>query len=119
MLVIAVAHVGRADRRRRARRRRDQRSRTSPPTAFSSRSSGSRPARSRSRSAPAPAADRSPTGVAAGVAIVGWLINGFAPLVGAIAWLKYLSLFYYYAGNDPLTRGVDIADLVVLGLAVR
>ena len=56
------------------------------------------------------------TGVAAGVALVGWLINGFAPLVGSIAWLKYLSLFYYYEGGDPLTRGVDVGDLAVLGL---
>ncbi len=55
------------------------------------------------------------TGIAAGVAILGWLINGFAPLVSALSWLKYLSLFYYYAGHDPLTRGVDIPGLVVLG----
>ncbi len=53
-------------------------------------------------------------GVAAGVAILGWLINGFAPLVGAIAWLKYLSFFYYYAGHDPLTQGVGIGDIIVL-----
>ncbi len=54
-------------------------------------------------------------GAAAGVALVGWLINGFAPLVGSIGWLKYLSLFYYYEGNDPLTQGVDVGDLVVSG----
>jgi ABC-2 type transport system permease protein len=56
------------------------------------------------------------TAVAAGVAVVGWLINGFAPLVSSIAWLKYLSLFYYYESSDPLTSGVDIIDLVVLAL---
>ena len=56
------------------------------------------------------------TGVAAAVAILGWLINSFAPLVGAIAWLKYLSLFYWYAGHDPLARGVGIPGLVVLGV---
>jgi ABC-2 type transport system permease protein len=56
------------------------------------------------------------TSVAAGVAILGWLINSFAPLVSTLSWLKYLSLFYYYAGHDPLTRGVDILDVVVLGL---
>ncbi|MDQ2894510.1 MAG: ABC transporter permease subunit [Actinomycetota bacterium] len=63
---------------------------------------------------------RSPaTGVAAGVAILGWLINGFAPLVGALAWLKYLSFFYYYAGHDPLTQGADIGGILVLvGLAL-
>lgn len=54
------------------------------------------------------------TGVAAAVSIIGWLINGFAPLVSGLAWLKYLSLFYYYGGSDPLTQGVDIADVVVL-----
>jgi ABC-2 type transport system permease protein len=53
---------------------------------------------------------------AAAVAIVGWLVNSFAPLVSAIAWLKYLSLFYYYEAHDPLTRGVDGTGLVVLGL---
>jgi hypothetical protein len=31
-----------------------------------------------------------PNGVAAGVAILGWLINGFAPLVNALLWLRYL-----------------------------
>jgi beta-exotoxin I transport system permease protein len=55
-------------------------------------------------------------GVAAAVATVGWLVNSFTPLVSAIAWLKYLSLFYYYAGPDPLARGVGIPGLVVLGL---
>jgi ABC-2 type transport system permease protein len=55
------------------------------------------------------------TAVAAAVAVLGWLINGFAPLVGAIAWLRYLSVFYYYEGHDPLTRGVDIAGILVLG----
>jgi ABC-2 type transport system permease protein len=48
------------------------------------------------------------------VAILGWLINGFVPLVSAIAWLKYLSLFYYYAGHNPLTSGVDITGVIVL-----
>ena len=56
------------------------------------------------------------TGAAAAVGVIGWLINGFAPLVNAIAWLKYLSPFYYYAGHDPLTEGVGIVDLAVLGL---
>jgi ABC-2 type transport system permease protein len=55
-------------------------------------------------------------GGAAAVAILGWLINSFAPLVSGIAWLKYLSLFYYYAGNDPLTHGVDGTGIIALGL---
>lgn len=55
-------------------------------------------------------------GGAAAVALAGWLINGFAPLVDALDWLKYVSPFYYYAGNDPLTHGVDIVHLTVLGV---
>ena len=55
-------------------------------------------------------------GCAAAVVVFGWLVNSFAPLVGAIAWLKYVSLFYYYAGHDPLARGVGVPGLVVLGL---
>jgi ABC-2 type transport system permease protein len=56
------------------------------------------------------------TGAASAFAILGFLINGFAPLVDAIAWLKYVSPFYYYAENDPLSNGVDAGNLAVLGL---
>lgn len=54
---------------------------------------------------------------AAGFAVLGFLINGFAPLVDAIAWLKYLSPFYYYAGHDPIGHGVHIGDLAILAAA--
>jgi len=56
------------------------------------------------------------TGGAAAFAVLGFLINGFAPLVDAMAWLKFVSLFHYYAGHDPLKSGVDVGDLAVLGL---
>lgn len=55
-------------------------------------------------------------GGAAAIAIVGWLVNSFAPLASGIAWLRYLSLFYYYAGHDPLTRGIGATGIVVLGI---
>jgi ABC-2 type transport system permease protein len=55
------------------------------------------------------------TGAAAAYAVAGFLINGFAPLVDAIAWLKYASLFYYYTEGDPIGHGVDVVDLLVLG----
>lgn len=54
-------------------------------------------------------------GVAAAVGVLGWLVNSFAPLVSGLGWLKYLSPFYYYAGRDPLTQGVDVTGIVVLG----
>ncbi|MEA2373363.1 MAG: beta-exotoxin transport system permease protein [Solirubrobacteraceae bacterium] len=52
---------------------------------------------------------------AAAAAGLMFLVNGFAPAVQAIAWLKYLTVFHYYAGHDPLTRGVNLGDLIVLG----
>ena len=55
-------------------------------------------------------------GVATAIAILGWLINSLAPLVSAIDWLKYLAPYYYYAAHDPLTRGVYIIGLIVLGV---
>lgn len=53
-------------------------------------------------------------GVSAAVLIAGWLINGFAPLTEATDWLKYLSLFYYYNGHNPLANGLDVGGIVVL-----
>jgi ABC-2 type transport system permease protein len=54
------------------------------------------------------------TGSAAAFALLGFLLNGLAPLVAAIEWLKYLSVFYYYEGHDPIGNGVDAGDLAVL-----
>jgi len=54
-------------------------------------------------------------GGAAGFAVLTFLINSFAPLVHVIAWLRYLSPFYYYSGSDPLTNGIDVGDLLILG----
>ena len=54
------------------------------------------------------------SGGAAAFAVLGFLINGFAPLVDAVAWLRYLSPFHYYAGGDPLGNGADLGDLAVL-----
>jgi ABC-2 type transport system permease protein len=53
-------------------------------------------------------------GVAAAVALVMFLANGIAPAVSDISWLKYLTLFYYYEGHDPLTDGAYIPGLAVL-----
>ncbi len=57
------------------------------------------------------------SGGAAAFALLGFLVNGFAPLVDALAWLKYASLFYYYEGHDPIANGIDAADLAVLAVA--
>ena len=53
-------------------------------------------------------------GAASAIAIAGWLIDSFAPLIGALHWLRYLSLYYYYAGHDPLGRGIWVTGVSVL-----
>ena len=56
------------------------------------------------------------SGGAAAFTVVAFLINGFAPLVHGLGWLKYSSPFYYYAGNDPIGHGVDAGHLAVLAV---
>lgn len=56
-------------------------------------------------------------GGAGAFVVLGFLINGFAPLVDGLTWLKYLSPFHYYAGHDPIGNGIDVVDLAVLGVA--
>ncbi len=51
---------------------------------------------------------------AAGAAGAMFLVNGFAPVLHSISWLRYLTVFHYYSGHDPLTHGVDLGDLAVL-----
>jgi ABC-2 type transport system permease protein len=54
---------------------------------------------------------------AAAVGVLAFLVNGFAPLVGGLEWLKYLSPFYFYAGHDPIGNGVNAGDIALLGAA--
>lgn len=51
---------------------------------------------------------------ASAFAVAGFLVNGFAPLVEGIGWLRYLSPFYYYEASDPIANGVDVGHLAVL-----
>jgi ABC-2 type transport system permease protein len=53
-------------------------------------------------------------GGAAAVAILGFLVNGLAPLIGAVSWARYLSPFYYYADGRPLSNGAQWQHLAVL-----
>ena len=55
-------------------------------------------------------------GVAAGITLVMYLVNGIAPVSDATSWLRYLTLFHYYEGGDPIANGIDAAGLAVLVL---
>ncbi len=50
-------------------------------------------------------------------AVLGFLINGFAPLVDGITWLKYVTPSYWYSGHDPIAEGVDLGGVAVLAVS--
>lgn len=57
-------------------------------------------------------------GVTAGVGVLAYALNGFAPQIGA-DWPRVISPYHYYIGGHPLTEGVVAGDAGVLaGAAV-
>jgi ABC-2 type transport system permease protein len=53
-------------------------------------------------------------GGAAAIAILAFLLNGLAPLIGGLTWTQYLSPFYYYSSGRPLTNGAQWGHLAAL-----
>lgn len=53
--------------------------------------------------------------VVGAVGMVSFLINGFAHTVAGLGWLEKFSAFSWGVGHEPVTQGVDVAGLVVLG----
>ena len=53
-------------------------------------------------------------GLTAAAAVAAYLVNGLAPLVGALDVPQKLSPFYHYAAGDPLRRGISVSHLAVL-----
>jgi len=54
------------------------------------------------------------TGVTAGAAVAGYVIQSFLPLSPRYADGAAVSPFHYYLGSDPLTQGMPWADAAVL-----
>ncbi len=57
---------------------------------------------------------KSSIGVGGGVAVVTFLINAYAPMVERLRPWRVLSPFYYYNGNNVLSRGAVAAHVLVL-----
>ena len=53
-------------------------------------------------------------GLGAGLAAATYLFHVLAPSVDAIAWLEYLSPFYYYREAEPLLYGLKVTHTLVL-----
>lgn len=56
--------------------------------------------------------------VPAMVAVVAYLVNAFAPLVGWLRPVRKLSPFYQYIGHDPLRTGLSGAAVVVTAASI-
>lgn len=55
-------------------------------------------------------------GLTAGLGVLGYALNGFAPQLGA-EWSRHLTPFHYYLGGEPLRYGFAPVDPVVLATA--
>jgi len=53
-------------------------------------------------------------GIASALAAASYLLSALAATIPAIRPARYLSLFYWSAGNDQISRGVSPADYAVL-----
>jgi ABC-2 type transport system permease protein len=53
-------------------------------------------------------------GIASGLAAASYLLGALGTTIPAIRPARYLSLFYWSAGNDQISRGVSTADYAVL-----
>ncbi len=53
-------------------------------------------------------------GAGAGLAAASYLVSSLAPAISGIRPARYLSLLYWSAGNDQISRGVSAADFAVL-----
>jgi ABC-2 type transport system permease protein len=53
-------------------------------------------------------------GIASGLAAASYLLSSLASTISAIGPGRYLSLFYWSAGNDQISKGVSPGDFTVL-----
>lgn len=53
-------------------------------------------------------------GITSALVVAAYVLNGLAPLVGALERLQKLSPFYHYAASDPLRHGLSVVHVGVL-----
>jgi ABC-2 type transport system permease protein len=53
-------------------------------------------------------------GVGAGVTVVAYLADSFAPSVKSLKWLEQFSPFDWYLGGSPLSNGLQVGDCALL-----
>lgn len=58
----------------------------------------------------------SSAGTSAAVVLVMFLLNGLVPASPGVAWVRYLTLFHYYEGQDQIRTGIHPGGLAVLAV---
>lgn len=53
-----------------------------------------------------------------GITVVAYLLNAFYPIVDAMSWTRFVTPFYYYTGNQPLTNSLSPTHAAVLIAAI-
>jgi ABC-2 type transport system permease protein len=53
-------------------------------------------------------------GVAVGLMVVSYLIDGLANIIEGLNSIRWISPFKYYMAADPLRNGIDLGDAAVL-----
>ncbi len=55
-------------------------------------------------------------GITAGILVAGWLFNAIQQLAAVLEWTRFISLFWYYNGNNILLNGmIGWHALVLIG----
>jgi ABC-2 type transport system permease protein len=47
------------------------------------------------------------SGLTGGLVALSYVLDVLAPSIASLEWLQTLSIFHYYAGNEPLSNGLD------------
>ena len=53
-------------------------------------------------------------GITGGIMVTGFLLNGVQAAVSSVEWTKFLSVFWYYNGNQVLVNGIEFWRLGII-----
>jgi ABC-2 type transport system permease protein len=52
--------------------------------------------------------------VSSAIALATYLAGSFVPLIKGLHWMREISPYYWFTGNDPLRNGLQVAHLIAL-----
>jgi ABC-2 type transport system permease protein len=52
--------------------------------------------------------------ISAAIALITYLASSFLPLIKGLHWIREISPYYWFTGNDPLRNGLQVPHLIAL-----